>query len=170
MNERSRKLRILTAIEAAAADPVRLAHALHGAVDDEDVVRRVGAAFGLDPELAATVLDQQIRGLGPAMRARRAEEIRILAAEWGPPLAVDAHVTGRSRLVLSIDGTEHRIRARGTNELLERMHVLLLDDLARPQLRPVIATVTGLRDGPMTWTVTPDGSGTTVPVAPGSEG
>lgn len=170
MNERARKLRILTAIEAAAADPVRLAHALHEAVDDEDAVRRVAAAFELDAELAAVVLDQQIRTLVPGLRARRAEEIRILAAEWGPPMAVDAHVTGRSRLVLSIDGTEHRIRARGTNELLERMHDLLVDHVARPGLRPVIATVTGLRDGPMTWTVTPDGSGTTLPVAPDSEG
>ena len=170
MNDRLHRLRVLTAIEAVAADPVRLAHALHEAVDDEDAVRRVAAAFEFDAELAAIVLDQPIRTLGPATRARRAEEIRVLSAEWGPPVAVDARVTGRSRLVLSIDGTEHRIRARGTDELLERMHHLLLDHVARPQLRPVIATVTGLRDGPMTWSVTPDGSGARAPVAPGSEG
>lgn len=83
MSDRPRRLRILTAIEAVAADPVRLGQALHEAVDDEDAVRRVGAAFELDAELAATVLDQQIRTLGPATRALRAEEIRILVTPDG---------------------------------------------------------------------------------------
>jgi hypothetical protein len=166
MKDRLHRLRVLTAVEAVAADPVRLAHALHEAVDDEDAGRRVATAFGLEPELAAVVLDQQIRTLAPSLRARRAEEIRVLAAEWGPPVAVDAHVTGRSRLVLSVEGTEHHIRGRGTDELLERLNDLLVEQVARPRLRPVIATVTGLRAGPMTWTVTPDGSGSRGPDAP----
>jgi hypothetical protein len=174
MTARAQKLRILTALETVAADPGRLAQALADAVTDEDAVRRVGTAFALDAELASVVLDQQIRALGPGARARRADELRVLAANWGPPLAVTARVVADAGLVVAIGGTEHDIRAAGSDQLLMRLHDFLVDHLARPQLRPVIASVEGLPEGPVRWTAEPDGSGSAEyddeRVAPDDEG
>ena len=156
---RADKLSILAALEAGLADPVRLVRLLQEATDDEDAVRRLADAFGLAPEQATAVLDQQLRLLTPAHRQRLADEVRLLRAEWGPPLAGELRFATRRSAVLTLDGTERRFTAGGAIGVLDLAFRYLADEVARPSLRPVVATVTGLPGGPTRMTVTPGGDG-----------
>ena len=156
---RREKLRVLSAIEAAADDPLRLVRAAQDASDDEDAVRRVGEAFGLDDDLARVLLDLQFGSLSSSSRARRADQLRLLRAEWGPPIEATLIVNGRRQAVVSIDGAEHRFRASGRHALDLRIHAFLHEQVARPRLRPVVLTDLGAVDGRISWTVLPDGSG-----------
>ncbi|TFV76676.1 hypothetical protein E4P39_07110 [Blastococcus sp. CT_GayMR19] len=104
----------------------------------------------------------------------------MLRAEWGPPIEATLTVTGRRQAVVSIDGAEHRFRASGRQALDGQVHAFLHEEVARPQLRPVVLTEAGVTDGPVRWTVWPDGSGsaedagdahdTAVQVAPAGPG
>ena len=120
---RRHKIRVLSAIEAAAEDPLRLLQAVQDATDDADAVRRVGQAFDLDDELSRALLDLQFRNLSSDSRARRAEELQLLRAEWGPPMAATLTVTGRRQGVLTVDGAEHRFRASGREARSEERRV-----------------------------------------------
>jgi hypothetical protein len=71
---------VLTALARVAAEPVRLAEAVSGAVDDADAVTRLAAAFDLDPRMAAVVLDQQVRLLTRAYRERVARDLEDLGS------------------------------------------------------------------------------------------
>ena len=88
-----------------------------------------------------------------------AEELRVLRAEWGPPLEAHVRFTGRRSAVLEIDGAEHSFRAGGVNSVLDRIGEFVRDEVALPALRPVAATITGLSDGPIRMTYTPSGRG-----------
>ena len=165
---RRAKLRVLSAIEAASEDPMRLVQAVQDATDDEDAVRRVGAAFGLDDDLSRVLLDLQFGRLSRSSRARVGDELRLLRAEWGPPIEATLTVTGRRRGVVTVDGAEHRFRATGRRELDDQVRAFLRDQIARPLLRPVVLTDGAAADGPVRWTVWPDGSGSAD--RPGEEG
>jgi hypothetical protein len=156
---RRHKVRVLSAIEATADDPTRLLQAAQGATDDEDAVRRVGEAYGVDAELARVLLDLRFGSLSGSARARRADELRVLRAEWGPPIRATLTLTGRAGGVLAVDGAEHRFRAAGRQALTAEIHAFLCERFARPRLRPVVVTGPGAADGPVHWTVLPDGSG-----------
>jgi hypothetical protein len=156
---RAEKVSALAAIEAALADPARLAQVVQEAVDDEDAVRRVGEAFGLSRDQAVTALDVQVRSFTSARRAQVAEELRVLRAEWGPPIEGRVHFVSRRSAVLTLDGTERRFSAGGAGGVLDLLFHHLLDEVARPALRPVVVGVTGLRTGPTLMTVTPGGDG-----------
>jgi hypothetical protein len=156
---RRAKVRVLSAIEAAAEDPIRLVRAVLDATDDEDAVRRVGAAFGLDDDLARVLLDLQFRGLSRSSRARRVAELGLLRAAWGPPVEATLTVSGRRRGVLSVDGAEHQFMATGRQDLLLQVHAFLHEQIARPRLRPVVLVDADAADGRLFWTVQPDGSG-----------
>jgi len=158
-DSRRERLSILTAIDAALADPVRLIGILQAARDD-DAIARLVAAYGVDAWQARAVLDLQVRRVVPHHRARLAEELRVLRAEWGPVIEAQVRFSGRRSAVVSIDGTQHAFRAGGVRSLLERIGAFLLDEVAVPRLRPVAATVAGLPDGPIRMTYTPAGSGT----------
>ncbi len=153
------KLRVLTAVEAASDDPLRLVRAVQEATDDEDAVRRVGEAFGLDDDLARVLLDLQFRSLSSSSRARRADELRLLRAEWGPPIEATLTATGRRQAVVTVDGVEHHFRARGRQALDGQVHAFLHEQISRPRLRPVVLSDTDAADGRVRWTVLPDGSG-----------
>jgi hypothetical protein len=157
---RAERLSALAAIEAVLADPARLVREVQEAVDDGDAVRRVAEAFGLDPDQAVVALDVQVRSFTPARRAQVAEELRVLRAEWGPPIEGHVHFASRRSAVLTLDGTERRFSAGGTGGVLDLLFTHLLGDVARPALRPVVARVTGLPAGPTRMTVTPGGQGT----------
>ncbi len=157
---RRHRIRVLSAIEAAAADPLRLLQAMQDAVDDEDAVRRVGDAFTLEEELSRVLLDLQVRQLSVASRSRVADELRLLRAEWGAPIEATLTVTDRRQGVLRIDGAEHRLGASGRRALFDEVQTLLHEQIARPRLRPVVLTRSGAAGGPVRWTVWPDGSGT----------
>jgi hypothetical protein len=104
---RRERLSILTAIESALADPVRLLGILLDSEDDDDAIDRLIDAFGVDAAQAQAMLDLQFRRVIPANRARLADELRVLRAEWGPPVVAHIEFTGRRSAVLSIDGAEH---------------------------------------------------------------
>lgn len=157
---RRHKIRVLSTIAAAAANPLRLLEAVQGAADDEDAVRRVGEAFDLDEELSQVLLDLSFRQLSIGSRRRTADELRLLRAEWGPPIEATLAVTGRRQGVLAVDGAEHRFRASGRKALMGQVHAFLVEQVARPQLRPVVLTDTAAAGGPVRWTFRPDGSGT----------
>ena len=156
---RGERLRILSGIEAALADPVRLIGILLNAEDDEDAIARLMDAFGVDAVQAQAMLDLQMRRVIPAHRARIAEELRVLRAEWGPAIEVQVRFSGRRSAVLTIDGTERSFRAGGLHGVLDKIREFVLDEVALPALRPVVATVAGLPDGPIRMTVTPARSG-----------
>ena len=93
-------------------------------------------------------------------RARRADELRLLRAEWGPPIEATLTVTRRRQGVVSIDGAEHRFRASGrAGAGSARIHAFVHEQIARPRLRPVVLTDLDAVDGRVSWTVLPDGSG-----------
>jgi hypothetical protein len=148
---------LLGAFDSVLADPVRLVQAVQGAVDDEDALGRVAAAFDLTPETAAVVLDQQFLLLLPSRRAALAEELRIHRTPWGEPVHVVAELHGRRRATLVVDGTEHRFRAGGLQGLLDQLTDFLRAHVVRQHLRPAFLT-TGLPGGPTRITVWPDGT------------
>jgi hypothetical protein len=147
----------LEALETAWADPVRLASLVHGAADREDAVRVVATGFGLTPEQASVVLDNQFGRLTASSRAALAEELRVLRVPWGEPVELWLRAHGRRSAVLDLEGTEHRFRAGGRHGLLEAVTSFLLDHVARPRLRPVLVR-TDLTGGPTTITVWPSGN------------
>ncbi|HVD26873.1 MAG TPA: hypothetical protein VNC79_00025 [Mycobacteriales bacterium] len=158
-DSRRERLSILTAMESALADPVGMIRILLDCADDEDAIGRLSQEFALDEVQAQSVLDLQVRRVTAANRARIAEELRVLRAEWGPPLEAQVRFTGRRSAVLSIDGAEHSFRAGGVNGVLEKIGAFVLEEIAVPRLRPVAATVSGLPDGPVRMTYTPARSG-----------
>jgi hypothetical protein len=171
---REERLAILVAVDAALADPVRLIGILAQAADDDDAVRRLRDAFDLDDVQAQAVLDLQVRRVTPAHRTRIAEELRVLRADWGPPVEAAVRFTGRRSAVLAVDGTERSFRAGGVNGVLERIGTFVVEEIAVPRLRPVTATISGLPDGPVRMTYTPAGNGHVEypdePVAPDDAG
>jgi hypothetical protein len=172
--QHSERLSILAAIESALADPVRLVGILVESADGDDAVRRLRNAFGLDDVQAQAVLDAQFRQVTAAPRARLAEELRVLRADWGPTVEAHIEFTGRRSAVLSVDGTEHTFRAGGVQSVLDRIAEFLLDEVAIPRLRPVAATISGLPAGPIRMTYTPARNGRyeypDEPVAPEAQG
>jgi len=173
-DHRGERLRILTAMEAVLADPARLIHVLLDCADDEDAIGRLSQDFALDHLQAQAVLDLQVRRVTAAHRARIAEELRVLRAEWGPPVQAQVRFTGRRSAVLSIDGAEHSFQAGSVNSVLDRIGTFVLDEVALPALRPVAATITGLPDGPIRMTYNPSRDGrceyANEPDAPDGEG
>jgi hypothetical protein len=156
---RAERLRILTAIEAGLADPVRLVGIVQAAADDEDAVRQLAQEYGLDDVQAQAMLDMQVKRVTVAHRALIAEELRVLRAEWGPPVEADVRFNGRRSAVLSIDAAEYSFRAGGAQGVLDRIAEFVLEEIAVPRLRPVVATITGLPDGPIRITYTPSRDG-----------
>jgi hypothetical protein len=156
---RAERLRVLTAVEAALADPARLIGIVGESADDEDAARRLAREFGLDDVQAQAMLDLQVRRVTAAHRARIADELRVLRAEWGPPVEAQVRFTGRRSAVLSVDGAEHSFRAGGVQGVLDRIREFVLEEIAVPRLRPVVATVTGAPDGPIRITYTPSRNG-----------
>jgi hypothetical protein len=152
-------VRILAAMEAVLADPAGLMQILGECADDEDAIVRLTQDFALDRIQAQAVLDLQVRRVTAANRARIAEELRVLRAEWGPPVQAQVRFTGRRSAVLSIDGAEHSFRAGGVHSVLDRIGRFVLDEVALPALRPVAATITGLPDGPIRMTYNPSRDG-----------
>jgi hypothetical protein len=153
---RRQRLSILAAVEAALADPGRLITILTESEDDDDALRRVRTTFDLDDDVQAeAVLDLQVRRMTRANRVRIAEELRILRGDWGPSIEAHARFSGRRTAVLSIDGADHRIRATGAQDALDRIDALVVEHFAIPQLRPVVVTVSGLPGGPTRMTCTP---------------
>ena len=82
-DSRRERAAILGAIDAALTDPVRL----------------IGILL-------------QVRRVVPGHRARVAEELRVLRADWGPPIEAQIRFTGRRSAVLSFDGTERVVPGR----------------------------------------------------------
>jgi hypothetical protein len=156
---RRERLSILTAIESALADPVRLLGILLDSEDDDDAIDRLMDAYGVDAVQAWSVLDLQVRRTIPAQRARLAEELRVLRTEWGPAIEAQVRFSGRRAAVLTIEGTEHRFRAGGVHGVLDKITAFVLDEVAVPTLRPVVASVAGLPDGPARMTLTPSRDG-----------
>jgi hypothetical protein len=156
---RRERLSTLTAIETALAEPVRLIGLLQDAADDEDAVRRVRQEFGLDRAHAEAMIDVQFRWLNRADRARVAEELRVLRADWGRPVEGSVRFAGRRSAVLSLNGAEHPFRAAGAQRVLDLVSEHVVTQVAQPRLRPVVLTVTGLPEGPTRLTLTPAGSG-----------
>jgi hypothetical protein len=171
---RREQLSILTAIETVLADPVRLIGLLQDAADDEDALRRVRQEFDLDRVHAEAVIDVQFRRVNRADRARIAEELRLLRAAWGSPSEASVRFTSRRSAVLSLDGAEHPFRAGGAQGVLDLVSEFVVAEVARPRLRPVVVTVTGLPGGPARMTLTPVGDGhyeyADDPVAPEAAG
>jgi hypothetical protein len=153
-------LPVLAALETAVAEPARLVALLQDAEDDEAAVRSISAAFGLTPDQASAVLDQQFRLLVRSRRAAVAEELRILRAPWNEPREITLHVTGRRSAVAVVDGVEHRFTAGGVRSLLEHVADLLRDEVVVPGLQPVVVS-TGL-DGrdPVRMRIWPSGTTT----------
>jgi hypothetical protein len=156
---RRERLSILTAIESALADPVRLLGILLDSEDDDDAIARLIDAFGVDAAQARSVLDLQVRRMIPTQRARIAEELRVLRTEWGPAIEAQVRFSGRRSAVLTIDGTEHRFRAGGVHGVLDKIRDFVLDEVAVPTLRPVVTSIAGLRAGTVRMTFTPSRDG-----------
>ncbi|MGY1705172.1 hypothetical protein ACI79C_11385 [Geodermatophilus sp. SYSU D00697] len=155
---RADRLAVLAAIEAVLADPARFVQVLAEAEDDAAAVDGLRAAFGLTPDGAAAVLDQQFRLLTRERRARLAGEIAVLRAEWGPPLEARLRFDGTRSAVLELDGTGHAFRARGKNGVLDEVGAFLFGEVARPRLRPVVVQVEGAPAGPGRLVVDPGGT------------
>ena len=133
----------LAALDAVAADPVRLVRLLQAADDRDDAVRAVAGAFALTADQAGLVLDNQFGMLVGGRRAAMAGELAVLRAPWAEPLELEVRIRGRRTAVLELDGTEHRFGTGGLQGLLDEVAQFLLEAVARPQLRPVNVT-TGL--------------------------
>jgi hypothetical protein len=157
-HHRRSRISALTAIAAALDDPARLVHAVQGAADDEDAVRRISGAFDVDEWQAHALMDLQFGVLTPAHRSRVTAELALLRAAWGAPLEGELELTRRRRALLSVDGTERRFTAGGLPGLLDSVAAFLRSEIAAPRLRPVVLTVTGELAGPVGMTVLPDGS------------
>jgi hypothetical protein len=69
------------------------------------------------------------------------------------------HFRTRRSAVLTLDGVQRRFTAGGADGVLHLLFRHLLEEVARPALRPVVATVTGLTGGPTRMTVAPSGDG-----------
>ena len=133
-------LPVLTALETALADPARLIALLQDAEDDEAAVRSISAAFGLTPDEASVVLDNQFRLLVRSRRAAVAEELRILRAPWNEPREITLQVTGRRSAVAVVDGVERRFTAGSVRSLLDQVADLLRDEVVVPGLQPVVVS------------------------------
>jgi hypothetical protein len=140
---RADRLAFLAAYEAALTDPVRLVTLLTDAEDDDDAVRRVQEAFDLPALPARAVLDMQFGRLSRASRARISDELRILRQEWGADLPVTVAFTSRRRAVVTVDDDARTVTGTGAQAVLDRVTEHLVAALAVPQLRPVVAEVTG---------------------------
>jgi len=119
----------------------------------------VQLAYGVDRVGARAALDLQFSRVSRGGRRRIAEELAVLRAEWGPPVEGRVRFTSRGSAVLSLDGTERRFDAGGTDGVLDRLHAFLTEDVAVRRLRPVVATISGLPGGPTRMTVSPARSG-----------
>jgi hypothetical protein len=155
---RGQRLAALAAIDTALADPARLVRVLQDAEDDDAALDGLRREFGLDAASATVVLDQQFRLLTRERRARRAEELAVLRAEWGPSVAARLRFDRSNSAVLTIERAEHAFRARDTNGVLGEVRAFLYREVARQRLRPVVVAVVGLDGGPGRVTVDPDGS------------
>jgi hypothetical protein len=136
----------LAALETVLTDPVRLVQVLAQAEDREAGVQALGTAFGLTPEQASGVLDNQFGLLLRSRRAAVAEEIRVLRAPWGPPMELALVRTGAGAAVV-VDGVEHAFAVGAREQLLDEVTRFLLTEVAVPRLRPVLLT-TDLPGGP----------------------
>lgn len=157
-DRRADRLAVLAAYETALADPVRLVALLGDAEDDDDAVRRVQEAFFLPARHARAVLDLQFARLSRSSRGRLADELRILRAEWGPELPATVAFASRRRAVVTVADEARTFTAGGTAAVLDRVTEHLLDEVAVPRLRPVVAEVTGLGGGPVRIRVLPSRS------------
>ena len=157
MTDERESLPWLSALDTVLADPVRLVTLLRTAEDDDDAVRAISGAFGLSPEQAALVLDNQFRLLVRRRRTALAEELRIVRAPSQEPLEVELTVTGAGTAVVALGDGEHAFRASGLDDLLDQVSVFLRENVAVPELRPVVLS-TGL-DGrdPVRVRIRPDG-------------
>jgi hypothetical protein len=133
----------LAALDAVAADPVRLVRLLQAAEDRDDAVQAVAEAFGLTADQASVVLDNRFGMLVGSRRTALAAELDVLRAPWREPLELDLRIRGRRAAVVVVDGTEHRFRAGDLQSLLTEVAQFLQETVAEPQLRPVEVT-TGL--------------------------
>jgi hypothetical protein len=155
---REQRRRVLAALAAVTADPVRLVQVVQDATDDADAARRIAEAFGLEPELADAALDLQVRRLTPSTRARLADELRVLDTPWGRPLDGELQYTTRRRATLTVDGTTHTFRGTSPNDVLQQVMAFLHEHVTVPQMRPVVLEEVGIADAAR-YVVSPDGSG-----------
>lgn len=146
LDRRAERLAILTAYETALADPVRLVTLLVDAEDDDDAVRRLRDAYGLTAERATAVLDLQFRRLPRASRARISDELWILRQEWGADLPVTVAFTSRRRAVVTVD-EDRTFTAAGQQAVVDLVTAHLVEDVAAPRVRPVVAEVSGHAGG-----------------------
>jgi hypothetical protein len=154
---RDERRRVVAALAAVTADPVRLVQVVQEAVDDADAARRIADAFGLDPDLAEAALDLQVRRLTPATRARIADELRVLETPWGPTLDAELHFTTRRSATLTVDGTTHTVRGASSNAVRNEVFLFLHEHVTGPAMRPVLITESGIADAAR-WVVRPDRS------------
>ena len=133
----------LAALEVVLADPVRLVELLQDAEDDDAAVRALSEAFGITPEQAATVLDNQFRLPVRSRRDAVAEELRVLRSTWQEPLDLTLSVTLPGSGVLVLDGAEHAFTGRRLPALLDQVTEFLRERVVDPGLQPVVVS-TGL--------------------------
>ncbi|MGY1846337.1 MULTISPECIES: hypothetical protein [unclassified Blastococcus] len=158
-----KRLEILTAFAAATADPSRLGALLGDAADDSDAVRRLQTAYGFTPGQARAVLDLQLARITREHRARLQAEIDALrdaaAGLWDPPIEVTATARSGREIVVGLPDHEHDVHGDDSADCLDRMVVLVRDELAGPRRRRVTVTFTAtVPDGPRTVHVDPVGS------------
>jgi hypothetical protein len=137
----------LAALEAALADPVRLVQVVAPAEDHEAAVRALAASFGLTPEQASGVLDNQFGLLVRSRQAALAEELRVLRAPWGTPMHLELRARSATAAVVDVEGAEHTFTARTRHGLLDEVTRFLHEEVAVPRLRPVLL-ITDLPGGP----------------------
>jgi hypothetical protein len=157
LSAREHRRRVLAALAAVTADPVRLVQVVQDATDDADAARRIAEAFELDVDVAETALDLQVRLLTPARRRRLAEELRVLDTPWGEPLDAELRFTTRRSATLTLDGAAHTFRGSSPDDVLHQVTAFLHEHVAVPQLRPVVLEEAGIPDASR-WVVRPDHS------------
>jgi len=135
----------LEAVNAGLLDPHRLVDLLLAATDAGDARQRLATALRLTDEQAQVVLDLQFGALTAARRTALADELERERTPLGPPLHLRAELdaSGR-RATVSVEGVElvgrGRTAARAVDDLARRV----LEDVARPQHRPVVVQVDGV--------------------------
>ena len=80
---RHERSKVLEAVDAALADPVRLMVIVAGSADEADAARRISQEWALDDEQTRAVMDLQVRRVTAAGRAIVADELRVLAGPSG---------------------------------------------------------------------------------------
>ncbi|NYJ05381.1 hypothetical protein [Petropleomorpha daqingensis] len=135
----------LEAVSAALADPHRTLDVLLAAADEDEARQRVAEAFEVSPEQAQVVLDMQFRLLTATRRAALADELRRERTPLGTPMHLRAGLddSGR-RATVVVDGVEISGRGRTAARAVEDLARRVLEDVARPQHRPVIVQVEGV--------------------------